>query len=167
MHASARGTFSDQIRGIVSRHPDNPFWHQQNDQAIVIYRQDWDEAVAGGYVTTEHILIRLAGMMENALGPQEVDFVAYDEDGFIVALTAEGIWKDGIQIRVNPDDHDPPHAHIIVPGEKMKLTINLLDMTIDQDLPDGWSKKGKSIEAFTRKNQYKLLGWWAKNNPPT
>lgn len=151
----------------MSRHPGNPYWNHELDIPIVIYRQDWDQASIDGHVTEEHVLERVQGILRHARGPQAGDVVAYDADGFISALIAEGIrTKDNIQIRINPDDHWPRHAHIIIPGDpKQRLTINLDTLTIDQELPDGWSKKGRAIEEATRQNLDLLLRWWDKYRP--
>lgn len=146
----------------MSRHPGNPYWDQQRDEAIVIYRQDWDDALENGWVTTEHIVHRLAGMVNHGLGQQLDGPAAYDEHGFISALIAAGLsMRNGVRAHIYPDDHNPPHAHLEVPGlENAKLTINLETLKIDQELPSGWSKRGKKVESEVRSHQQELLDMW-------
>lgn len=65
-------------------------------------------------------------------------------------------------------DHDPPHAHIEIPGLSMKrLTLNLVTFEIEQDLPKGWSKKGRRVEREARKRIKSLTELWNKNHGPT
>lgn len=158
----------DRQNGVVSTHPNNPYWDQQADQPIVIYRHDWDEALADGFVTREHIVLRLLGIVQHAYGVHDGDFVAYDEDGFVSALIAEGLpMSNGVKLEIYSGDHNPPHAHIKIPGvSRGRLTINLETFKIEQQLPDGWSKKGRQIEKEALANVAKLTEWWNKNRGP-
>jgi hypothetical protein len=158
----------DRQNGVVSTHPNNPYWDQQADQPIVIYRQDWDEALADGFVTREHIALRLLGIVQYAYGVHDGDVVAYDEDGFVSALIAEGLpMSNGVKLEIYSGDHNPPHAHIKIPGvSRGRLTINLETFKIEQQLPDGWSKKGRQIEKEALANIAKLTEWWNKNRGP-
>ncbi|MFD1848011.1 hypothetical protein [Arthrobacter flavus] len=74
----------------MSKHPGNPYWCQTHDNPTGIYtRGDWDEAVAGGHITPEHVwerLYRIAIGEFGVMGP-----AGYDEDGFFLSLTAEGL----------------------------------------------------------------------------
>lgn len=152
----------------VSAYPGNPYWNHLTDQPIVIYRQDWDEAVASGFVTREHVALRIRGIIQHAYGVHDGDVVAYDEQGFVTALTAEGLsMSNGVRLEIYSGDHNPPHAHIKIPGlEHERITINLETFEIEQQLPDGWSKKGRRVEKEARANADKLITWWNKNRGP-
>jgi hypothetical protein len=151
----------------VSTHPDNPFWNQATDKAVVIYRHDWDQAVSDGHVTPDHVAQRLLGIMQHAYGVHDDDFVAYDADGFIVALIAEGLrMSNGLRLDIFPGDHNPPHAHIKIPGQSGKLTIDLETFEIQEQLPDGWSGRGRKIEKEARAKAEELAALWNKNRGP-
>ena len=166
---SRRGRESSNRGHQVSRYPGNPYWHHATDSPIEIYRQDWDEAVSAGYVTAEHIAVRVAGMIQHAFGIHEGDAAAYDADGFIVSLTAERLnLGNGVALVIHAGDHDPPHAHVVIPGLKLKrLTLNLAALEIEQDLPSGWSKKGRKTRREARDHIETLTSWWNKNRGPT
>lgn len=101
----------------MSTHPNNPYGNQQTDQPIVIYRQDWNEALADGFVTGEHIALRLLAVVQHAYGVHDGDVVAYDVDGFVSALIAEGLpMSNGVKLEIYSGDHNPPHTHIKIPG---------------------------------------------------
>ncbi len=139
-----------------SRHPDNPYWCQQHDHPHPIYRADWEQALADGYVTIEHLQARIEGMLHHAR--QTAGPIGFDADGFIIALTAAGIrMNDSIRFDIRTHDHEPPHAHIAVKGEpRLNLTINLQTAMIIEDLPDGMSRTGRRIESFVRDNQQRF-----------
>lgn len=145
----------------VVRHPHNPYWCQQHDNPHPIYRADWDQALADGHVTIEHLQARIEGMLHHAR--QTEGPIGFDADWFIIALTAAGIrMNDSIRFDIRTHDHDPPHAHIVVKGEpKLALTINLQTATIVEELPGGMSKTGRHIERFVRDHQNQFLELWS------
>lgn len=56
-------------------------------------RADWDRAVAAGTLTAEDVLARLTRIAVHEFGTEGP--AAYDEDGFFLALTAEGLRVEG------------------------------------------------------------------------
>lgn len=48
-----------------------------------------------------------------------------------------------------------------------RLTLNLVTFEIEQDLPKGWSKKGRRVEREARKRIKSLTELWNKNHGPT
>lgn len=49
--------------------------------------------------------------------------IVWDADGFMLYSTDGLRLEGGVAARVHPDDHEPPHAHLEVPGQpRLKLT---------------------------------------------
>ncbi|GAA2865699.1 hypothetical protein MIAR_27580 [Microbacterium arabinogalactanolyticum] len=59
-------------------------------------------------------------MIQHAYGGHDGDVVAFDVDGVMIALTAEGLnLGNGVMLVIHSGDHDPPHAHVEIPGLTM------------------------------------------------
>lgn len=145
----------------MTRHPDNPFWCAVHDNPKSIARHEWDDAVAAGFVTPEHLAARVRGMLSHAM--DIAGAAGYDADGFMISLTAAGFrMSDRIRIDVRSHDHDPPHAHIVVKGEPgLDVRVNLETATLIDAMPAGMAKLGRRIEAFVAENRVTMLGTWA------
>lgn len=149
----------------MSSYPGNPYWDQEGDQPIpILSRAEWDEAEREGHLTAEHVLLRMKHIAEHDLivGGS----VGFDVDGFVISLVAESLQATGgVTLIVRTNDHPPPHAHIEVKGRpEIKLTVNLATAEIVGDIPDGWSKKVRSIQRAVRGHHAMLAGWWEKNH---
>jgi hypothetical protein len=69
----------------MSRYPDNPWWCQHHDAPIMIMtRSEWNKAAAAGYVTPEHVMLRLKNIADRVFDNETV--VGFDEDGFVTSL---------------------------------------------------------------------------------
>ncbi|WP_433592534.1 hypothetical protein [Nocardia sp. CA-145437] len=151
----------------MSRHPDNPYWSQTDDKPIMIgSRRVWAEAEAAGYLTAEHVFARL-----HAIAMHEMDGegpVAYDADGFVTALTAEGIrLQGGVTLTVHTRDHQPPHAHITFTTDpSIDLRINLQTGELMNAIPKGRAKMVKHACALVVEHHDLLANWWVKNHGP-
>ena len=148
----------------MSRHPDNPYWCDNHDQPIMIQtREDWDKALAQGYLTPEHLISRLENIATHHFGQEGA--IGFDDEGFVVSLVAGSIEVEcGVKIRVNPLDHDPPHAHIELrshPGAKLR--INLVTGALMDSVPKGLSaRKVRDLQAAVIENGARLRGMWAE-----
>ncbi|MDX1874057.1 DUF4160 domain-containing protein [Mycolicibacterium sp. 120266] len=146
----------------MSRYPGNPWWDQDYDVPITIMsRSEWDEAAAAGYVTPEHVFLRLRNAANFAFG--NPIGIAFDEDGFVVALTSAGFaLEGGVKLSVHPNDHPPPHVHVTISSHpNAKIRIELTTGELLDDLPRGLAaKKLKGIQSAVRENHAVLAGWW-------
>lgn len=149
---------------MSSRHPDNPYWCQNHDlPKAICTRAEWDDAVATGFLTVEHVMLRLKNIAdyefggETAAGPG-----VYDAEGFLMSLTSAGVkLEGGITLQVNPNDHPPPHVHVKIKAEpRIKLRVRLDTAEPMDPLPDGWAKKLRGFQTVIRENHAVLAGWW-------
>lgn len=89
----------------------------------IFTRADWDDAVAAGTLTSYDVLARLTRIAVREFGTEGP--AAYDEEGFFLALTTEGLRMEcGATLRVHTNDHPPPHVHVERPGQ-VDIKINL------------------------------------------
>jgi hypothetical protein len=129
----------------------------------------WKLAEAEGRLEGRDVLNRLARMAVYEFGENGDDQpVAFDEDGFVIALTAEGRRFDGgISVRVWPNDHPPPHVHIFKKSESdsRSVKIKLENGELEGDLP-AWvdQKQLKKIKALVVENHELFKDWWMKNH---
>jgi hypothetical protein len=148
----------------VSKHPDNPLWNQATDAPWVIQtKEDWDEAVTDGYLTAEHVLARLEAMVRVAYDQPTDGAAAYDEDGFVRALVAAAIHGEGFRVQVHPNDHRPPHAHFVDPGEprqEVRLSLETGDPLDGESVPVGQKKKLRKAKALIGEHHDLLMDWW-------
>lgn len=143
----------------MSKHPANPYWCQQHDQPIVILtRSDWDGAAQQGFLTTEHILDRLAGILGHALGD------GFDEEGFLTALVADGHrLTHGVTVRLCTRDHPPPHIHVEVRGQPrlhLRLDLHTGDLLAGQNAPPGLGTQLRVAREYLIGHQEQLLARW-------
>ncbi|MFE6859690.1 DUF4160 domain-containing protein [Nocardia sp. NPDC057668] len=150
----------------MSQHPNNPYWCQNHDRPkAILSRRDWEEAEAGGYITADHVLDRLYAIAVREFGDSGP--AAYDEEGFMIALTAEGIrCQGGVTLQVY-NDHPPPHVHIVIKADpSKKLRINLETGEMMDEIPNGWAKKLKAARGLVNQNHSGLLQLWESKNGP-
>lgn len=146
----------------MSRYPGNPLWSHDNDVPVVIMtRRDWDEAIAAGHVTPEHVLVRLKNIADYAF--DNISAIGYDSEGFVTALTAEGLPRPGgVTLYVYTHDHPPPHVHIKLRDHPdVKLRISLETGEYLDTAPRGLStKKLRGFQRAVRECHPILAGWW-------
>lgn len=129
----------------------------------------WQLAEDEGRLEAQDVLQRLARMALYEFGENRDDWsMAFDEEGFLTSLTAEGKkFEGGISIHVWPNDHPPPHVHILRKSEPDSeyVKINLKTGESDGALPS-WAdrKQLKNIQALIVKHQDLFDGWWKKNH---
>lgn len=126
-------------------------------------REEWDRALAQGHITPEHLISRLENIATHHFGREGA--IGFDDEGFVVSLVAGSILVEcGVKIRVNPLDHDPPHAHVELrshPG--VKFRINLVTGALMDPVPKGLSaKKVRDLQAAVHENGARLAGMWAE-----
>jgi len=126
-------------------------------------RADWDRAVAAGTLTAEDVLARLTRIAVHEFGTEGP--AAYDEDGFFLALTAEGLRVEGgVTLRVPTNDHPPPHVHVQRPGlADIKISLETGE-PIEPVPTDASAKKLRGLQAAVRENRSQLVDWWEKNH---
>lgn len=129
----------------------------------------WELAEAEGRLEAEDVMGRLINMALYEFGENRDDWpMAFDEEGFLTALTAEGKSFDGgISIHVWPNDHPPPHVHILKKSEpdSQYVKINLETGESEGTLPPWASQKQlKKIQALIKKHHQLFEGWWQKNH---
>lgn len=142
--------------------PEHEHAHEAaSDHETLYTRSDWDRAVAEGTLTSDHVLDRLRRIAVHEFGIE--DPAAYDEDGFFLSLTAEGLHLEGgVTLRVNPRDHLPPHVHVQRPGE-IDVRINLESGELLDPVPKGLSsKKLRGFRAAVLESHDLLSDWWEK-----
>lgn len=132
----------------------------------------WELAEAEDRIEAEDVLARLVNMALYEFGADKEDWpIAFDEDGFLAALTAEGRSFDGgISVHVWPNDHPPPHLHILKKSERdgLDLKINLGNGEPEGELPHWATKKQlKRISAIIVENHELFASWWQKNHGAT
>jgi hypothetical protein len=148
----------------MSRHPGNPYWCDEHDNPVAIMNQDdWDAAQASGHLTVEHVLLRLQDMLEYQFGSGAE--MGLDENGFIVALVADG-WRldGGVTVHIFPNDHPPPHVHVRFrsdPKRQLRLAIESGEV-LGADIPRGWAKKVRKVSAFVVTSQDLLMNRWVE-----
>lgn len=149
----------------MSKYPDNPFWCQEHDTPLVIMsRSEWDRAAAAGYVTAEHVMNRLKNIVDRAFDNQTI--MGFDEDGFVISLTAEGLrLSGGVTLCVYANDHPPPHVHIKVRAHpNVDIRISLETGEYLDDPPRALaSKKLRGFQRAVRENHPLLASWWQRH----
>jgi hypothetical protein len=150
----------------VSKHPDNPWWHQERDAPVMIMtRVEWENAAAAGHLTPEHVMQRLKNIADYAFDIETV--AGFDEDGFVISLIAEGLpLSGGVKLYVYSNDHPPPHVHIKLSSHPDdKIRINLETGEYMDDAPRGLARKRlKGIQTAVRENHDVLASWWEKHH---
>lgn len=132
----------------------------------------WQLAEAEGRLEAQDVLNRLANMALHEFGENKDAWpMACDEEGFLTDLVAEGKSFDGgISIHVWPNDHPPPHVHILKKSEpdSQYVKINLETGEFDGALPS-WAnqKQLKKMKALIVEHQDLFAGWWQKNHGNT
>jgi hypothetical protein len=128
----------------------------------VYTRADWEEAVADGWLTRNHVEARLHNLAVRDFG--ELGPVGYDDEGFITSLVAEGMTVEKIgHFSVHTDDHDPPHVHVRPFGSQINLRFSLETGELLDELPPGVkSKRLKAIKAALIENRDRFGRWWKK-----
>jgi len=133
------------------------------------YRSGWENAEAEGRLEPEDVLTRLVFMALSEFGEGEDEWpMAFDDDGFISVLTAEGMAFDGgISVHVWPNDHPPAHVHILKKSEPDNefVKINLETAELEGDLPP-WAdrKQLRKMQKLVRDYHGLFAGWWEKNH---
>jgi len=129
----------------------------------------WRLAESEGRIEAEDVLQRLVFMALHEFGENQDQWpMAFDDEGFLTALTAEGLHLEGgISIHVWPNDHPPPHVHILKKSERdgANVKINLATGEPDGDLPS-WAdrKQLKKIGVLIAQHRDLLAEWWEKNH---
>lgn len=153
----------------MSRHPGNPYWHQDRDIPITILDQaTWNEVVADGYLTAEHVLVRVSHMAAYEFGNGADAGLA--EDGFFNALVADR-WQltSNVKARMWPDDHVPPHVHLEMrqhPEKDLRVSIETGQL-LDDGAPPGTVKQMKRISALVREMSPILMERWTEMQAAT
>lgn len=132
----------------------------------------WELAEAEGRLEAEDVLGRLVSIALYEFGEHNDDWpMALDEEGFLTALIAEGKEFDGgISIHVWPNDHPPPHVHILKKSEpdSQYVKINLETGESEGDLPTWASQKQlKNMKKLVVKHHQLFAAWWQKNHGDT
>ncbi|MBD8078339.1 DUF4160 domain-containing protein [Cellulosimicrobium arenosum] len=129
----------------------------------------WELADSEGRIEADDVLGRLVNMALYEFGETDGDWpISFDDDGFIRTLTAEGKRFDGgISIHVWPNDHPPPHVHILKRSEPdgQGVKINLKTGESEGDLPSWASQKQlKKMRALVVKHHELFANWWQKHH---
>ena len=76
---------------------DNGLVNEHHDRRRALLTQpDWDQAEAEGRLTAEDVLDRLERIALHEFGENQDEWpIAFDEDGWVTALTAEGLQMEG------------------------------------------------------------------------
>jgi hypothetical protein len=133
------------------------------------YRSGWELAESEDRIEAEDVLSRIVQMALHEFGKNQNEWpMTFDDEGFIAVLTAEGIrLEGGLSIHVWPNDHPPPHVHILKQSESDSsyIKINLATGALEGDLPD-WAnaKQLKKMQALVVKHHGQLAAWWEKNH---
>jgi len=152
----------------MSRYPNNPYWHDASDLPISIDSQeDWDAASTAGHLTAEHILLRLEAIIEFEFGNGAE--MGFDENGFLVSLVSVGMAVEGgVKFDVYPNDHPPPHVHIVLKADlsfEMRLRLDNAEPMNDK-IPNGWAKRINHWQAVVVKHNLVLIEWWVGYHGP-
>jgi hypothetical protein len=125
---------------------------------MIMTRAEWDQATKDGHVTAEHIVQRLQNVAAHLFDEEEAA-VAFDDEGFVVSLTAASITVDGVKLHVYTLDHQPPHVH--VKTSAFELRINLVTAELMGSAPRGVSaKQVRKLQDVVRENHPVLAGMW-------
>ncbi|MFP4512466.1 MAG: DUF4160 domain-containing protein [Acidimicrobiales bacterium] len=148
----------------MTKYPNNPLWCQRHDRPYAILtRRDWDDAVASGHLTTEHVLVRVENALDYEFGRGAE--LGLDEDGFYRALVADGSHHEGgISIVLHPNDHPPPHVHIRFrsdPSIDLRMSIETGEL-LDGTAPPGWAKRVRKATGIVRGQSELLMTRWAE-----
>ena len=66
-------------------------------------------------------------------------------------------WIGNLKVSINPDDHNPPHFHIMCDNESARFTFNdCAPMEISNKL----KRYQRNIQKWCRENKNKLLKVW-------
>lgn len=128
----------------------------------------WELAEAEGRLEAQDVLQRLARMALYEFGENRDAWpMAFDEEGFLTSLTAEGKKFDGgISIHVWPNDHPPPHVHILKKSapDSQYVKINL-ETGVSEGVLPAWAnqKQLKKIHALIVEHRELFEDWWQKN----
>jgi len=135
-----------------------------HDRRAIDSREEWDRARDNGTLTRQDVEARLQHIAVRDLG--RLGSAGYDEDGFMSALVADGLRHEGIGwFKVWPNDHDPPHVHVIPFGhdKKVDLRFSLETGELLDERPDCISSKDvKNIGKALASIRAELGEWWAK-----
>ncbi len=134
-----------------------------NPHPALLTRCDWETALADGELTVDDVVERLRRIAVHQFGKEGA--AGYDDEGFLISLTAEGIRMDsGETIRIHAHDHPPPHVHVERPG-KRDIKINLETGDVIGQLPrDVRAKQLRVFKATIVENYDQLGAWWLKNH---
>lgn len=133
------------------------------------YPDGWEQAESEGRLEPDDVFGRLVFMALSEFGENQGEWpMAFDEDGFISVLTADGKKFDGgISVHVWPNDHPPAHVHILKKSEPdtESIKINLKTAELEGDLPP-WanSKQLRKMQQLVREYHELFAGWWEKNH---
>jgi hypothetical protein len=132
-------------------------------------RSGWELAESEGRIEAEDVLERLVRIALHEFGENQDKWpMSFDDEGFLESLTAEGIHlKSGISIHVWPNDHPPPHVHVLRKSEpdSNDLKIDLATGEPDGELPDWVHRKQlRNIKALVVEHHEKLAAWWLKHH---
>ncbi|MBY9074234.1 DUF4160 domain-containing protein [Nocardioides sp. WL0053] len=133
------------------------------------YPGGWELAESEGRLEPDDVLGRLARMALSEFGENQDEWpMTFDNDGFVSALTAEGKALDGgISVHVWPNDHPPPHVHILKKSEPDSeyVKINLETADLEGDLPP-WADRRqlRKMQKLVRDYHHLFAGWWEKNH---
>lgn len=94
--------------------------------------------------------------------------MALDSEGFLTALVADGMRFDGgISVHVWPNDHPPPHVHILKKSESdgRSVKISLETGEVEGDPPE-WASRSqlKNMKVLIVKHHELFSNWWQKNH---
>ena len=139
--------------------------HPAGPDRQILARADWDRAIEEGWLTPEHVIERLHRLAVRDMGVTGP--ASYDEDGFVLALTAEGKRMEGVGwFHVYTNDHDPPHVHVIPFGMdgQVGVKLSLEDGRELEERPRGVSSKHiKNMQRALLSIHAELGAWWEKN----
>lgn len=147
----------------------NDLTHQERTERDSGYRSGWDLAQSEGRLEAEDVLSRLVFMALTEFGENQAEWpMALDDDGFISALTADGkAFEGGISVHVWPNDHPPPHVHILKKSEPEDefVKIDLATGGLIGNLP-AWAdrKQLRKMQELIRNHHDLFAGWWEKNH---
>jgi hypothetical protein len=132
----------------------------------ILTQADWDREEGAGRLTAEQVADRLWRMaMHEFADPGEPAAAAFDEDGFLLSLTAASVAVvDGIKLWICTEDHPPPHVHIKRPGTRDRIDDIKIDLATGaerQPLPrDVRAKQLKNIKALVAEHHEALCNTW-------
>ena len=142
---------------------DHDHEHRPTDRQIWS-RADWKRAITEGWLTRVDIENRLHNIAVHDFG--QLGSAGYDEEGFISSLVADGVRVEDIGwFKVWPNDHDPPHVHVVPFGhdKQVDLRFSLETGELLDDLPACISRKDvKNMKRALVELNDQLGAWWAK-----